>query len=227
MGWGRLATFHVLDTRQHRSDQIDPCPVSERVSGYCAPALDPTRSILGAEQRDWLLDGLGTSGTAWNVIANQVPFAPWERDLSPLVKRFDRDQWDGYVADRQLVLDYLADNSLLNTIAITGDSHIHSARNVPRQYSELDGPTIATEFIGSAITSDGDPPNPDSTFAGDANNPHFQFTNRRKGYVKVLLEPGLWTNEFRVIGTVNDPASPVSTEATFVVVNGSPGAVRA
>jgi len=225
--WGGLTTFHVLDTRQHRADQIDACAASERdPSGYCPAALDPSRSILGAEQRDWLLDGLGTSGTAWNVLANQVPFAPWERDPSPDIRRFDRDQWDGYVADRQLVLDFLAERKLLNAIAITGDSHIHSARNVPRDFRALDGPVIATEFIGSAISSDGDPANPTSTFGGDANNPHFQFTNRRKGYVKVLVEPSLWTNEFRVVETITDDEAPAWTEATFVVPNGSPGAVR-
>ena len=125
------------------------------------------------------------------------------------------------------MLDFLADNKLLNTIAITGDSHLHSARNVPRDFRALDGPVIATEFIGSAISSDGDPANKDSTFGGDANNPHFQFTNRRKGYVKALVTPGQWTNEFRVVETITDDQAPAWTEATFVVENGEPGAKNA
>ena len=50
--WGRLATFHLLDTRQYRDDQ--GCG-----DGYkdCPAALDPARSITGAEQEKWLLDG--------------------------------------------------------------------------------------------------------------------------------------------------------------------------
>ena len=37
--WGSLATFHVLDTRQHRSDQFDPVRVSARIR----PATAQTR----------------------------------------------------------------------------------------------------------------------------------------------------------------------------------------
>ncbi len=61
--WGALATFHVLDTRQHRSNQIVQCPPSARdPSGYCPDALSPDRSILGPVQREWLIDGLRTRG---------------------------------------------------------------------------------------------------------------------------------------------------------------------
>ena len=42
--WGDLVLFHVLDTRQHRSDQIASCPVAQRQFGYCPPALDPARA---------------------------------------------------------------------------------------------------------------------------------------------------------------------------------------
>jgi len=58
--WGSLVTFHVLDTRQHRSDQITQCAAAQRdpVSGYCPAALEDSRGILGAEQRGWLFEGL-------------------------------------------------------------------------------------------------------------------------------------------------------------------------
>ena len=39
-----------------------------------------TRTILGAEQREWLLDGArGRAADGWNVLANQVGFAPQDR----------------------------------------------------------------------------------------------------------------------------------------------------
>jgi alkaline phosphatase D len=61
--WGRLATFHLLDTRQFRSDQA--CG-----DGYkeCADAADPARSITGAEQEKWLLDGFRRSNARWDVL---------------------------------------------------------------------------------------------------------------------------------------------------------------
>ena len=51
--WSDLVLFHVLDTRQHRSDQVS-CPPAQRLpNGYCPAALDPARAILGEEQRTW------------------------------------------------------------------------------------------------------------------------------------------------------------------------------
>ncbi|HWO64160.1 MAG TPA: alkaline phosphatase D family protein, partial [Umezawaea sp.] len=50
--WGELATFHMLDTRQYRDDQA--CGDGIKV---CDERLDPGRTILGAEQESWLLEG--------------------------------------------------------------------------------------------------------------------------------------------------------------------------
>jgi alkaline phosphatase D len=116
--WGDLATFHVLDTRQHRSDQmLRQCAEAERdpVSGYCPTQLDPARTILGSQQRDWLFEGLAaTPASGWNVLANQVGFAP--QDDAPRLdrRRFFVDPWDGYVADRQRGLDCLEEHGRWN-----------------------------------------------------------------------------------------------------------------
>ena len=57
-----------------------PCTPPQRLpNGYCPGALGPERAILGAEQRAWLLDGLGSSTARWNVLANQVRFAPLDQ----------------------------------------------------------------------------------------------------------------------------------------------------
>ena len=68
---------------------------------------------------------------------------------------FSLDHWDGYVAERQRVLDFLAGNELSNTVVITGDAHENSVRNVPPDFRRLDGPPVATEFIGTSISSEG------------------------------------------------------------------------
>ena len=56
--WGKLATFNVLDGRQYRSDQTADLHAQRDPSGYCVEHLDPARTMLGAEQRDWLLEDL-------------------------------------------------------------------------------------------------------------------------------------------------------------------------
>jgi alkaline phosphatase D len=226
--WGALATFHVLDTRQYRSDQIRAARCAtpaqyDPESRYCRDVLDPARAILGAAQRDWLLEGLATPGAAWNVIANQVGFAPLVRRNERNEVVFSLDSWDGYVPDRQRVLDFLAQQQLRNTVVITGDSHENSVRNVPPDFRRLDGDPVATEFLGTSISSEGDdrpalPTNND--------NPHRLFTDYHRGYVSVALDPDLWRTEFRVVESVMT-RTPVATPlATFVVQNGLPGALR-
>ena len=161
--WGDLATIHVLDTRQYRDDQIAQCTQAQRDPasgfGYCPEALNPTRTILGAEQRDWLFEGLAAApASGWNVLANQVGFAAQDDNSRADRRLFFRDSWDGYVADRQLVLDFLKELDQKNTVVITGDKHQNSVRNVAEHYTDPAGPVLTTEFIGTSISSDGDDP---------------------------------------------------------------------
>ena len=229
--WGDLVLFHVLDTRQYRSDQISSCAVAQRhPSGYCPPALDPARHILGPEQRAWLLDGLDSSTARWNVLANQVRFAPIDQNVDPAIKGFLQDNWDGYVADRQSVLDFMRETKPSNPIVITGDAHVHSVRNVPPSFESFDGTPVAVEFVGTSITSEGDT---DPAAAGalrfydnDSENPHRLFQTNRRGYVTVDVTPETWTTDFRTVTTVGTPTSSAETVATYAVANGEPGAIR-
>jgi alkaline phosphatase D len=228
--WGALATFHVLDTRQYRSNQIEAqCLPADRdpVSSYCPGVLDPSRGILGAAQRDWLFEGLVAPGAAWNVIANQVGFAPLDRDSMANSKQFSLDNWDGYVADRQQVLDVLARQGRSNTVVITGDAHENSVRNVPPDFKGFDGVPVATEFMGTSMTSEGDVRPFRTRHGGTAENPHRVFNDNHRGYVRVTLDPQLWSGEFRTVESVVT-RTPIATPlATYVVHNGVPGAERA
>ena len=55
--WGRLATFHMLDTRQFRDDQACGDGFND-----CPAAADPARSLPGAAQEAWLADGFRAVG---------------------------------------------------------------------------------------------------------------------------------------------------------------------
>jgi alkaline phosphatase D len=229
--WGDLATFHVLDTRQYRSDQIAQCTQAQRdpASGYCPGQLDPTRTILGTTQRDWLFEGLTTTPVGgWNVLANQVGFAPQD-DLPALDRRrFFVDPWDGYVADRQRILDFLKQHDLKNTVVITGDKHQNSVRNVSEDYRDIAGAAITTEFIGTSISSEGDAQRAPTTHGGDSNNPHILFENFQRGYVGVELDHQNFRADFRVVETVNRPDNVSAwTLESWMVQNGKPGALPA
>jgi alkaline phosphatase D len=63
--YGQLTDFHVLDTRQYRTDQ----PCGDHNKPQCPEALDPNATLLGAIQRDWLFENLAKSPATWNVLA--------------------------------------------------------------------------------------------------------------------------------------------------------------
>ena len=92
--YGGLAEFSVLDTRQYRSDQANGDGTRRR----CAET-DPARTIPGAAQEQWLLDGLGASPARWNVLAQQVLMAQLDSDPGAGTT-IPNDAWDGYAANR-------------------------------------------------------------------------------------------------------------------------------
>jgi alkaline phosphatase D len=225
--WGALATLNALDGRQYRSDQPRSCTDAEKAagSGYCPDALDPSRTKLGAEQLDWLLTDLATTRARWNVLAQQTAFAPNDNDPGPN-RNFPTDNWDGYVAERQQIIDWWVDKRTPNPIVITGDSHRNWLRNVPPDSTNFDAPPVATEFMGTSISSGGDPAAPTTTFGGDPNNPHILFVNNNRGYVLCTVDEHVWRSDYRIVPTVRQRGVPASTLATFVVEDGRPGAQR-
>ena len=219
-----MATFNVLDGRQYRSDQPLTC-LRRDASGYCVENLEPWRTMLGAEQRDWLLEDLATTKARWNILAQQTAFAPLNNAAAGAPPRFTAgaDNWEGYVAERQAIIDWAVEHETPNLVVLTGDTHRNWVRNIPRHYTSLDNP-IGTEFLGTSVSTGSDPPLPVELDFGDPRNPHLLFRNNNRGYAKCTLTPDTWTTEYRVVDTVEQPTSPAHTLATFVVENARPGA---
>ena len=222
--WGKLITFNVLDGRQYRSDQVDACPQRDP-SGYCTGVLDPQRTMLGAEQLDWLLNELATTKTRWNVLAQQTMFSPFNRTtVTGAAPRFDTfDSWDGYVAERQRILDWIVAQRTENPVVLTGDTHQHWVRNVPGDYRDLGRAPVATELMGTSVSTGGDPSSPSTRRNDDPNNPHVLFRNNERGYVRSVVTPDRWTSEYRRT-KVAQPSAPCSGLTTAVIENGVRGA---
>ena len=169
--WGQMATFNVLDGRQYRSDQNATCARRDP-SGYCVEHLDPSRTMLGAEQRDWLLEDLAGTKARWNVLAQQTAFAPLNGGLTnpPRFSGANADNWEGYVAERQRIIDWAVEHETPNFVVLTGDSHRNWVRNIPRHYSSLENP-MGVEFLGTSVSTGGDPRSGASCDFGLPNNP--------------------------------------------------------
>ncbi|MGW2056152.1 alkaline phosphatase D family protein [Streptomyces sp. NPDC001840] len=217
--YGRMATFHILDTRLFRDDQ--PCGDGTR-SG-CAERLLPERSILGAEQERWLYRGLGRSDATWNLIPQQIPVGQVDTDPGA-GQSFVMDFWDGYVASRQRLFKQLTDQDVSNPVVLTGDMHRHLAADLKQDYDDPDSPTIGVEFVGSSIATGKDGMDLDPSGANlIAANPHIKFTNFQRGYVRCSLTRQTCRADFRVLPYVTTPGAPVSTRASYVTESGRPG----
>ena len=86
---------------------------------------------------------------------------------------------------------------------------------------------VATEFVGTSISSGGDGFDfPAGVRPVLADNPFVKFYNEQRGYVSCEITPEAMRANFRVLDYVTEPGGSCSTRATFVVENGRPGANR-
>lgn len=155
--YGNLVDLIMVDTRLHgRNEQ----GVNQN---------DPNRTILGDDQYDWLENELQNSTAQWKVLGNQVVFAPVEIFGTPI----NNDAWDGYPAERQKLMDFIALNSISNFTVLTGDIHTSWAFNL-----ENGAAKVGVEFVTPSITSPGLPINAGPIL--QLENPHIKYVELTK-----------------------------------------------
>lgn len=216
---GRLAEFAVLDTRQYRTDQ--PCGDGNKPP--CPEVYSENATLLGAAQEKWLYDTLDASSGVWNVLAQQVMMARVDRKAGDEV-HYSMDQWPGYEANRQRVLKYFARRPEKNQVVITGDIHSNWANNLQVDSADERSPVVATEFVGTSISSGGNgQEGTDAAARLLAENPFVKFHNQERGYVSCEITPEKWTTHYRTVPYVKEPGAPLVTRKSFEVEAGRPG----
>jgi alkaline phosphatase D len=219
--WGTLAQFDVLDTRQYRSNQA--YGDGKHVPG--AESDDPARSMTGAAQERWLIDGWRASEALWNVMPQQVCFSQRRLDLAEQAP-MSMDAWDGYRASRDRVLAGAKSAGVENLMVLTGDMHVGYAFDIKDDFDDPASRTVGTEIVATSIASGKDgaerPANWQTYLTA---NPHLRFYDGRRGYVRVRLDRARARADFRTVSAVTTPDAPVSTAASFVTEAGSPGLV--
>ena len=217
LDWGGLASFFLIDSRQHRADQA--CGRTSDVGESCAEAEDASRQLLGAAQEAFLAERMPASGSTWNVLANQVIFSP-----SPIAVGgttvLNLDQWDGYPAARARVLDVLAQTA--NPVIITGDIHASAVANV-RKEADI----VAAELVGTSISSEFPAALADFFESSATTMGALMADARHRGYVRCSLTPTTFTADYRVVDSVESAESPVSTLASFALDAGTRGVRKA
>ena len=226
--YGTLASFHVLDDRQYRSHQACPRPGmgGSNVVEECAARLDPKLTLLGDAQEQWLMAGLARSRAKWDVLAQQTLMAQLDRKVGP-GQALWTDGWDGYPAARRRLLDFFATKKPANPLVIGGDVHCFWVADLKPDFYDASSPTVATEFVGTAITSQLNRTQAQlEAMAGE--NPHIKYGNlTRRGYVRMELTPKQARADLRGVDSVTSRDAGVQTMATFVVEDGRAGAQRA
>lgn len=142
--FGRTAELFLMDQRSYRDNQ----PCGDGIVPPCAE-LPQARSFLGRSQMSWLKGGLEKSDASWKVIGNQVMIME-TKALGNAYLAYD--SWQGYPTERAELINHIASKQIKDVVFVTGDIHTFIAGDV-----KLDpgAPTVALEFVGGSITSQG------------------------------------------------------------------------
>ena len=190
--WGDLADLVLLDGRQYRSDQACGSPTLS-LDPACPEASDPARTMLGAEQEQWLGE------TARRVDGDVARGRPADRADGPRAYGdaiLNYDQWDGYAPARDRLLAQAAASE--RAVVLTGDIHLAGVGRLPG---------VGVEFVTASISSHG--------HVDPALQPILDHVRRRRGvrarstagYTRHTVTPTTWTAEYRIVDDVADPAA--------------------
>jgi alkaline phosphatase D len=227
---GDLVEISMLDGRQYRSRGACYAPPYKggmhlESDASCAERREPGRSMMGFSQEAWLYSGLARTKAHWNLIAQDVLMAQYHiKQNDALV--FSTDDWDGYPANRTRLLKRIQEAQVSNPVVLSGDIHSFFANDLRVDFDDEKSPLVATEFVGTSISSYGPPQ--DLIAQALPDNPHVHFfESRKRGYLCMDLDRSHMQVQMRVVSDAHDPKADISTLKTFAVESGKPGVVTA
>ena len=221
--FGELANLIMLDERLEARTAVadnleDPT------------LLDSTRTMLGTEQRNWLLRNIQESDAHWEVIGNQVVFSYLNWGYEDF--NINLDSWDGYPIEQQIISDVLREEE--NVVLITGDTHTAWAFEVTNKpqtsYNRETGEgAFAVEFGTTSISSsNANDRSPDSVvllhekkIVNSDLNPHVKWTNMRDhGYMILSLDTERASAQWKFMETISEPSLTIKETRTMWVNSG-------
>ena len=240
MQFGDLVTLALTDERLFRDPPREAIPTPDNVGPHREP---PGRTMLGREQREWLVDTITGAETRWRVWADEVLTIPFRLGSGPLSVYPVQGGWDGYTRERQRVTEAIGAADVDNFVTLTGDMHCYVAGYQQTSYpgrvtggeGVAQGDRIGVEFMTPAITSlnaaealhltrglRGQLTEPLLTKLVTAMNPHIEFFDSHNwGYsvVEFTREDCTYVG-YGVDKTVDSPDADRSVVAAYRVPDG-------
>lgn len=225
--FGDLAELTMLDLRSYR-DRPETLNIKR--------ALTEDRTIMGAEQFEWLQRKLAHPTARWNIVGTSVMLTPVSlvgvdsgmgRAVQKLIGDgcdavpYNLDQWDGYAADRARLLRQLGErNSEAGCVFLAGDIHSEWASELTHE-----GRVVAAELVCTSVSA----PNIDDALGLPADSPastnaekHLRRANPQvqhldldaHGYSLVEVTRAGVSMTFQRVDEVTQAGSPMSPHAT-------------
>lgn len=129
--WGALAELFLLDTRLYRSRNDAPD--------------DAAKTMLGAEQKQWLIDGLLASTAAFKLVFTTVPL-----DFGN-----DNDDWSLFRTERDQILSALAGAAVPGVAFLSADQHWFASHHHAAGVVEWQVGPLCREFRGPPAPAPG------------------------------------------------------------------------
>ncbi|UVW33804.1 alkaline phosphatase D family protein [SAR92 clade bacterium H455] len=195
--------------------------------------VEPDRTILGADQEQWLDSELQASkerGATWQVIGQQVLMGklrlplltneqlkidqaePYVRQimemmqvLAPDQMPFNLDAWDGYAVCRDRVFSSFAEHGT-NPVVLAGDTHNAWAFNLADCNGQAVGVEVGTPGVSSPGLETYLPTDPAELGKAiqDASVELFAVDTAQRGWSEMTLTPEAMTNQWHFVSTVLD-----------------------
>ncbi len=231
--YGDLADLILLEERLNgRSEQLlsatRQTPFGAGFAQSDAGYPDPTRSLLGFAEEDWLADRLRTTTARWKMLGQGVMFAQLKGVAAANAAGggtfLNSDQWDGYQPARNRLYDVFKGDAthapVNDVVVLTGDIHSSWAADLTQDpnnpdlasggYDPASGAgSRAVEFVGTSVSSPGIDADTTGGIAAALRsvNPHFKYVQlTRRGYLLIDVTPARVVGEWWYVDTALSPS---------------------
>ncbi len=189
--YGDNINLLFLDTRIDGRDKQ-----SSRKKRY---RTDSTRRLIGDKQFNWIKNNVSRDSNTWNIFAQQVMITPFK--VAGVTA--NPDQWDGYLYEKNRLIDYLVNQQIKNIVVLTGDLHSAWVNDIPlKKYKARNGKnSLGVEFITPSITSSRGIPIP--AWSVKLFNKHVKYLELKKhGYINFSISPEEIQANFNYVSTI-------------------------